>query len=311
MPFESFQAVNPNQRIAQIYCERNETCKNIDIENKSFLLLIVLQGMAVFRTEKGELTVTAPAFVCFNEREKPVLIKKSKLKAMGLYFHPQFLNINMTFNLLRDKDYQDLASIHDLFLLTPFVQGSISLPVIDTYIPRVQEVFDEIAAQLNEQPDPYWSCRARSAFMNILMILETHYQMMLMGKLVVNHQPKEVTSLYVKKAVFYIETHYMDKITFQDIVAASGTNRTTLNQLFHEQLDETAMDYLKRYRVEIAQKQLRFTDVPLKEVAQQCGFATPEHFSRIFTEVMGTPPAAFRKESVEKRKHDFQVKAHG
>lgn len=234
MPFESFQAVNPNQRIAQIYCERNETCKNIDIENKSFLLLIVLQGMVVFRTEKGELTVTAPAFVCFNEREKPVLVKKSKLKAMGLYFHPQFLNINMTFNLLRDKDYQDLASIHDLFLLTPFVQGSISLPVIDTYIPRIQEVFDEIAAQLNEQPDPYWSCRARSAFMNILMILETHYQMMLMGKLVVNHQPKEVTSLYVKKAVFYIETHYMDKITFQDIVAASGTNRTTLNQLFHD-----------------------------------------------------------------------------
>jgi hypothetical protein len=79
MPFESFRAVNPNQRVAQIYCEKNETCKNIDIENKSFLLLIVLQGMAVFRTEKGELTVTAPAFVCFNEREKPVLVKKSKL----------------------------------------------------------------------------------------------------------------------------------------------------------------------------------------------------------------------------------------
>lgn len=177
MPFESFQAVNSNQRIAQIYCEKDESCKNINIEQKSFLLLMVLQGMVIFRTEKKELTVTAPAFICFNEREKPVLLKKSKLKATGLYFHPQFLNINMTFDLLRDKEYQDLASIHDLFLLTPFVQGSVTLPIIDTYIPRLQEIFDEICAQLTDQPDPYWSCRARSAFMNILMILETHYQM--------------------------------------------------------------------------------------------------------------------------------------
>ena len=68
--------------------------------------------------------------------------------------------------------------------------------------------------QLSAQPDAYWSCRARAGFINLLMMLETHYQLKLMGKLVIDHHPQEITNSFVKRAVFFIETHYMDRITY-------------------------------------------------------------------------------------------------
>lgn len=291
---------------AGVRCVRFESCENMDTQGKGFLLLLVLEGVVVLHTQKGDVTAVAPSFVTFNEQESPILVRKSKLRAMAVYFHPQFLNINMTFDLLRSEQYQDIASVHDMFMLTPFVRGSMCLPILDRYLPRVLEAFDEIELQLTEQPDLYWSCRARAGFMNLLMVLKTHYQLKLMGKLVVGHPSKPVTNPIVKRAVFYIETHYMDRITYPDIVADSGTNRTTLSRLFQAQLGMTAVEYLRRYRIETAQKLLRFTEIPIKDIADQCGFSTAEHFTRIFTEMMGTPPATFRRMAVEKRKSEFQ-----
>lgn len=293
-------------RVAQIRCVRCENCDNLDIREKVFLLLLVMEGVVVLRTQNREITAVAPSFVAFNEQETPVLVRKSKLRAMAVYFHPQFLNINMTFSLLRSRKYEDVASVHDMFMLTPFLRGSTCLPIMDRYLPRITEAFEEMEMQLSAQPDAYWSCRARAGFINLLMMLETHYQLKLMGKLVIDHHPQEITNSFVKRAVFFIETHYMDRITYADIVADSGTNRTTLLELFQEQLGMTAVEYLRRFRIEIAQKLLRFTEVPIKDIANQCGFATAEHFSRVFAEMTGTPPAAFRKSAVEKRKSEFQ-----
>ena len=293
-------------RTAKIRCVRSENCENMPLQGRMFMLLLVLEGVVVLRTQKGEVTAVAPSFVAFNEQETPALVRKSKLRAMAVYFHPQFLNVNMTFDLLRSEQYQDIASVHDMFMLTPFVNGSMCLPIMERYLPRVMEAFDDMELQLTEQPDLYWSCRARAGFMNLLMVLETHYQLKLMGKLVVDHQPKSITHPIVKRAVFFIETHYMDKITCADIVADSGSNRTTLSRLCLEQLGMTAVEYLRHYRIETAQKLLRFTESPVKDIASQCGFSTAEHFTRVFTEMTGTPPASFRKNAVEKRKNEFR-----
>ena len=60
-----------------------------------------------------------------------------------------------------------------------------------------------------------------------------------------------------------------------------------------------------QYRVTIAKKQLAFTDVPIKDVANMVGFKTVQHFNRIFKEIAGTTPAEFRKSAVQKRKDEL------
>ena len=68
------------------------------------------------------------------------------------------------------------------------------------------------------------------------------------------------------------------------------------------------MDYLMKYRVTVAKKQLEFTNVPIKDVAAMSGFKTVQHFSRVFKNHTGATPAEFRKIAVQKRKDDLNGK---
>ena len=77
-----------------------------------------------------------------------------------------------------------------------------------------------------------------------------------------------------------------------------------------EELGCTAIEYLMQYRITIAKKQLAFTDVPIKDIANMVGFKTVQHFGRIFKEITDTTPAEFRKSAVKNRKDDFKWKKH-
>ena len=67
----------------------------------------------------------------------------------------------------------------------------------------------------------------------------------------------------------------------------------------------TTFKYLYSFRIEIAKKQIAFTDVPLKDIALRNGFKTIQHFTRIFKEFTGETPSAYRKRSLEDRKNSF------
>ncbi len=230
-----------------------------------------------------------------NRRPLP-WYEKSKLRAMAVYFHPQFLNVNMTFDLLRSEQYQDIASVHDMFMLTPFVNGSMCLPIMERYLPRVMEAFDDMELQLTEQPDLYWSCRARAGVMNLLMVLETHYQLKLMGKLVVDHQPKSITHPIVKESGFlhrnplYGQNHLCRYRRGQRL--EPHDSQPALPRTARHDGRGVSSPLPDRDRTETA---ALFTEIPVKDIASQCGFSTAEHFTRVFTEMTGTPPASFRK----------------
>ena len=73
-----------------------------------------------------------------------------------------------------------------------------------------------------------------------------------------------------------------------------------------EELGCTAIEYLMKYRITVAKKQLAFTDVPIKDVANMVGFKTVQHFGRIFKKITDTTPAEFRKTAVQKRKDQIK-----
>ena len=103
-------------KVAKIECVRNDRFQNIDIKDKCFLLIILNAGKLEFKVENERLYAAAPAFICFDETADPMLISKQKAQYTCIYFHPEFLNVNMSFEMLRKKDYGDIASTHDLFL---------------------------------------------------------------------------------------------------------------------------------------------------------------------------------------------------
>ena len=296
-------------KVAKIECVRNDRLQNIDIKDKCFLLIILTVGKLEFMVENERLYAAAPAFICFDETADPVLISKQKAQYTCIYFHPEFLNVNMSFELLRKKEYGDLASTHDLFLLKPFTDKAYVIPIAETQLEKIVQAADCLQTELENQRDWYWSCRGRSYFMEIIIALERMYGLIGYG---VTHQKSDNTPIVknakLRDAVLYIESRFDESITLPDIAKAAGMNHTTLTALMKEELGLTAIEYLMKYRITVAEKQLEFTSVPIKDIANMTGFKTVQHFSRVFKSQTGATPAEFRKIAVQKRKEDLNGK---
>ena len=293
-------------KVAKIECVKNDRLQNIDIKDKCFLLIILTAGKLEFNVENERLYAAAPAFICFDETADPMLISKQKAQYYCIYFHPEFLNVNMSFEMLRKKEYGDIASTHDLFLLKPFTDKAYVVPIAEAQLEKITQAAEFMQEELQNQRDWYWSCRGRSYFMEIIIALERMYGLIGYG---VTHQKSDNTPIIknakLRDAILYIENRFDESVTLPDIAKAAGMNPTTLTALTKEELGLTAIEYLMKYRITVAKKQLAFTDVPIKDIANMTGFKTVQHFSRVFKSQIGAAPAEFRKIAVQKRKEEI------
>ncbi len=294
-------------KVAFVKCVKNDPLDNIQIKYSCFLLIVLTKGRLDLTCGGKSISATAPAFICFDESDDPKVIKKLKAKYTCIYFHPKFLNVNMCFGLLRSGRYSDIATNHDMFMLKPFLDGPCVIPIRNTQVELIERSADSMAEELEAQRDWYWSCRSRSYFMEIIIALERMYGLMGYG---VAHQKSDNAPLIrdqkLRDALLYIEGHYGEGITLSDISANAGVNHTTLTALMKQELGCTAMEYLMRHRVTVAKKQLAFTEVPIKDIADMVGFKTVQHFGRIFKAHTGSTPAEFRKTAVERRKREIK-----
>ncbi len=65
--------------------------------------------------------------------------------------------------------------------------------------------------------------------------------------------------------------------------------------LFRRYLGRPPYDYLLKWCMRRAGRELRTTDRPIKAIALDCGYKTPGHFTRAFKRAMGMPPGEFRR----------------
>lgn len=291
-------------RVVPIQCVKGDTLKDLDIKDSCFLLMIIYEGSVRFKVRGVSIDAIAPCLVCFDETDSPKLIRKNGLKCDSIYFKPTFLNINMTFSRVHSKNYGQIASLHDMFLLKPFTDvDRYVFPVIGEDVDMLSRLFSLVDTSLNQQKDWYWSCRSRSYFMEMMLLLERAYGLIEQNESV--GCANMLRNPHLKKAVIYVENHYSDTVTLKNIACAACLNHSTLTQLFKAELNMTPISYLWYHRIAVAKKFLEFTNLPVGEIASRCGFKTTQHFSRKFEELTGSTPTVFRIDAVAKRKKAF------
>ena len=298
MDFVTIGKNYPAGKIVPIKCVVNDKLDNINIMNQCFLLIVLTEGNATFKVGNDTVSATAPCFVCFNERVNPLIVSKKKCKNIAVYFHPQFLNLNMTFDLIRSNTYEDIANVHDMFLLKPFADDYKIVPIAESYSDSIHSACAGMVYELTEQRDWYWTCRGRSYFMEVIIALERMYNLIQTQDLSIAYNVKDQK---LREAILFIEGHYFHNVTLEDIVSKVGINHTTLTTLFRDELGVSAIEYLMDYRIKIAKKKLSFTFVPIKDIAKQCGFKTVQHFTRVFKKYTDETPATYRNRTFEKR----------
>ena len=99
---------------------------------------------------------------------------------------------------------------------------------------------------------------------------------------------------HAERALQYIEDHYCDSITIQDIADALGINRSYLHRMFKAFTGMSIQSYLLDYRMRKACILLKNTDLSIRAVAHSVSYIDPLYFSRIFRQKMGASPSEYR-----------------
>ena len=74
-----------------------------------------------------------------------------------------------------------------------------------------------------------------------------------------------------------------------------GLSRSALAQRFTDLLDQPPMQYLARWRLQIAAQELLIGNKSLAAIAEQVGYDSEAAFNRAFKREFGMPPAGWRK----------------
>jgi LacI family transcriptional regulator len=99
----------------------------------------------------------------------------------------------------------------------------------------------------------------------------------------------------VNVALKYIQGNFFrGNLSVDDIVAHTRRPRRSLERAFRAELQRTLLQEILRVRINHAQKLLETTALSITDIAAQSGFASLNHFFRVFHGRTGMTPRAFR-----------------
>ncbi|MBO6241591.1 MAG: AraC family transcriptional regulator [Butyrivibrio sp.] len=92
----------------------------------------------------------------------------------------------------------------------------------------------------------------------------------------------------------YLDSHYPEKITLDNLADKFLINKYALSRGFKEQFGTSIINYLLSVRITHAKQLLRFTSDSIEEIGNQCGITPLYYFSRIFKQIEGISPMEYR-----------------
>jgi AraC-like DNA-binding protein len=250
-------------------------------------LLLVLNGSL---TKPFRLTGVRSPFITCLKRGEAVEPQDTACGETGFMaiFKPEIVNQDFVSYLPGMAEGIDDPFIRrDVDLVRPFVEDSGFYREIKADEAEfLSLVLKKTQALISHQNDPYWPCRSRSYFLEILVFI--------------SEASREIgfasaqTGCRARQAMEYLHSHYPEKLSVEMISAALGTNRTSLQKLFRAEYGVSLMEGLAAYRICMARLLIRNTRLSLKEIASRVGFRDYSHFFREFTRHEGTSPQGFR-----------------
>ncbi|MDR6206760.1 helix-turn-helix transcriptional regulator [Paraburkholderia graminis] len=86
-------------------------------------------------------------------------------------------------------------------------------------------------------------------------------------------------------------------VSIEEIAGACNLSRSYFIRAFRETTQRTPHQWLLERRVDQARELLKRSDRSLSDIAMACGFSDQSHFTRTFSQLVGTPPGHWRRQA--------------
>jgi two-component system, response regulator YesN len=99
----------------------------------------------------------------------------------------------------------------------------------------------------------------------------------------------------MQKALKYINGHYTEEITLDDVAGSVFLSPTYFSKLFSEEMGYRFTAYLNKVRIEKSKLLLKGSDIPLVDIAGLVGYEDQSYFTKVFKRVTGVSPGKYRE----------------
>ncbi len=101
----------------------------------------------------------------------------------------------------------------------------------------------------------------------------------------------------IAKAQLFIKDNLQKNLKLDEVAKAIYLSPNYFSYLFKVKTGYTFSQYLNRVRIERSKDLLKNTDLSIKEIVFSVGFNDYNYFNKVFKNIVGIPPAKFRKTS--------------
>lgn len=222
--------------------------------------------------------VSTPAKNITSEQKNSILIRLKK-----------------SFEILDLSDFTEC--IKDLFSTS---KSNFDVIEVIHIIQDITDLFVDVASSLqsNYSYDDYIKRQIYYSIQNAISIKEletsvTEPIVSIMKKLQEDIESQRIKP--VRIAMSYIEQNYSKQIKLDDVASIVGYSPVYFSNIFKKETGETFIDYLSKYRMEVAKDLLRKSDKNINEIAELIGYKDPRYFSKLFKKIVGIKPTDFKK----------------
>ena len=142
--------------------------------------------------------------------------------------------------------------------------------------------------------EPYYETAIYSRFMRILVdIGRLHGALKHPVSDASNSRQKD----YLDKFLYitnYINEHFAENLSLEQVADLAGFSKYHFTRLFKQYTDPSFYKYLNQKRIDYAKTLLLDPDLPVIDVALQCGFSSLSAFLRMFKQLNKCTPTEFR-----------------
>ena len=105
----------------------------------------------------------------------------------------------------------------------------------------------------------------------------------------------EIHDSRMEKILSYLNLHFLEDLTLNDISSIIGMNPSAFSRYFKEKFGKNYTEYLLELRIKEAKKLITHSSMDIVQICFECGFNTVTHFNRVFKRITGLTPTEYRK----------------
>lgn len=95
---------------------------------------------------------------------------------------------------------------------------------------------------------------------------------------------------HFERAKLYIRDNLSSPLQMAQVARELDISPRHLSRIFQVRLGQTFVHYIQERRIQQAKDLLLHTDLPIKDIAERCGFESVHYFTRVFTKQLGVSP---------------------